>query len=175
MFSAHGPCIIIDQDSKKRFCPQRVFNIENIKLVWKLFDLTKCVAKAFTLGDLVLVPTEKSFCPFFLQSLCDQIHCVCLHWPMGGCVSKSTWNNEESMHRPCLGMGCCGSKMGKGAFSDRIVSLHNLVSIPNRIIGNGKSRSSCIFTQQGRKGINQDAMIVWEVSFFFLFFLNDVY
>ncbi|XP_010457365.1 PREDICTED: probable protein phosphatase 2C 1 [Camelina sativa] len=81
---------------------------------------------------------------------------------MGGCVSKSTWSNEESMHRPCLGMGCCGSKMGKGAFSDRIVSLHNLVSIPNRIIGNGKSRSSCIFTQQGRKGINQDAMIVWE-------------
>lgn len=43
-----------------------------------------------------------------------------------------------------------------------MVSLHNLVSIPNRIIGNGKSRSSCIFTQQGRKGINQDAMIVWE-------------
>ncbi|XP_010482259.1 PREDICTED: probable protein phosphatase 2C 1 [Camelina sativa] len=81
---------------------------------------------------------------------------------MGGCVSKSTWSNEASMHRPCLGMGCCGSKMGKGAFSDRIVSLHNLVSIPNRIIGNGKSRSSCIFTQQGRKGINQDAMIVWE-------------
>ncbi|EOA40336.1 hypothetical protein CARUB_v10009068mg [Capsella rubella] len=81
---------------------------------------------------------------------------------MGACVSKSTCSNEESMHRPCLGMGCCGSKMGKGAFSDRIVSLHNLVSIPNRIIGNGKSRSSCIFTQQGRKGINQDAMIVWE-------------
>ncbi|KAH9792501.1 putative protein phosphatase 2C 52 [Citrus sinensis] len=27
---------------------------------------------------------------------------------------------------------------------------------------NGKSRTSCIFTQQGRKGINQDAMIVWE-------------
>jgi len=52
--------------------------------------------------------------------------------------------------------------MGKRGFSDRMVSLHNLVSIPNRIIGNGKSRSSCIFTQQGRKGINQDAMIVWE-------------
>ncbi|CAN8295757.1 unnamed protein product [Cochlearia groenlandica] len=76
---------------------------------------------------------------------------------MGGCVSKSTCSNEETMYRPCLGMGCCGSKMGKRMFSD-----HNLVSIPNRIINNGKSRSSCIFTQQGRKGINQDAMIVWE-------------
>ncbi|CAA0161186.1 unnamed protein product [Arabidopsis thaliana] len=81
---------------------------------------------------------------------------------MGGCISKTSWSNEEPMHRPCLGMGCCGSKMGKRGFSDRMVSLHNLVSIPNRIIGNGKSRSSCIFTQQGRKGINQDAMIVWE-------------
>ncbi|KAL1216501.1 putative protein phosphatase 2C 1 [Cardamine amara subsp. amara] len=81
---------------------------------------------------------------------------------MGSCVSKSTWSNEEPMHRPCLGMGCCGSKMGKRTFSDRFASRHNLVSIPNRIIGNGKSRASCIFTQQGRKGINQDAMIVWE-------------
>lgn len=70
------------------------------------------------------------------------------------------------MDRPCLGMGCCGSKMGKGTFSDHIVSVHNLVSVPNRITSNGKSRNSCIFTQQGRKGINQDAMIVWEVSFF---------
>ncbi|CAN1215718.1 hypothetical protein LINPERPRIM_LOCUS340 [Linum perenne] len=24
------------------------------------------------------------------------------------------------------------------------------------------SSSSCIFTQKGRKGINQDAMLVWE-------------
>uniref|UniRef100_A0A1J3DUG8 protein-serine/threonine phosphatase n=1 Tax=Noccaea caerulescens TaxID=107243 RepID=A0A1J3DUG8_NOCCA len=79
---------------------------------------------------------------------------------MGGCVSKSS--NEEHMDRPCLGMGCCGSKMGKGTFSDHIVSVQNLVSVPNRITSNGKSRNSCIFTQQGRKGINQDAMIVWE-------------
>ncbi|KAF8111741.1 hypothetical protein N665_0073s0096 [Sinapis alba] len=78
---------------------------------------------------------------------------------MGGCVSKS---NEEPMYRPCLGMGCCGSKMGRRTSSGRIVSLNNLVSIPNRITSNGKSKSSCVFTQQGRKGINQDAMIVWE-------------
>ncbi|CAG7908972.1 probable protein phosphatase 2C 1 [Brassica rapa] len=78
---------------------------------------------------------------------------------MGGCVSKS---NEETMYRPCLGMGCCGSKMGRRTSSGRIVSLNNLVSIPNRITSNGKSKSSCIFTQQGRKGVNQDSMIVWE-------------
>lgn len=81
-------------------------------------------------------------------------------------------NNEDPMYRPRLGMGCCGSKMGRRTLSGRIVSLDNLVSIPNRITNSGKSQSSCIFTQQGRKGVNQDAMIVWEVSFFFL--LNDV-
>ncbi|XP_013585139.1 PREDICTED: probable protein phosphatase 2C 1 [Brassica oleracea var. oleracea] len=78
---------------------------------------------------------------------------------MGGCVSKS---NEEPMFSPCLGLGCCGSKMGRRTSSGRIVSLNNLVSIPNRITSNGKSKSSCIFTQQGRKGVNQDSMIVWE-------------
>ncbi|CAH8283612.1 unnamed protein product [Eruca vesicaria subsp. sativa] len=78
---------------------------------------------------------------------------------MGGCVSKS---NEEPIYRPLLGMGCCGSKMGRRTLSGRIVSLDNLVSIPNRITSSGKSKSSCIFTQQGRKGINQDSMIVWE-------------
>ncbi|KAI3787968.1 hypothetical protein L2E82_00501 [Cichorium intybus] len=37
-----------------------------------------------------------------------------------------------------------------------------MTSMPNRIFTNRKSQSSCIFTQQGRKGVNQDAMIVWE-------------
>ncbi|KAJ4878790.1 putative protein phosphatase 2C 1 [Raphanus sativus] len=78
---------------------------------------------------------------------------------MGGCVSKS---NVEPKYRPSLGMGCCGSKMGRRTLSGRIVSLHDLVSIPNRITNSGNSKSCCIFTQQGRKGVNQDAMIVWE-------------
>ncbi|KAF3567652.1 hypothetical protein DY000_02010949 [Brassica cretica] len=88
---------------------------------------------------------------------------------MGGCVSTSSkstcssWSNgEKPMPRPYLGIGCCVSKRAKRTFSDHILSLQNLASIPNRIITSGKSRSSCVFTQQGRKGINQDAMIVWE-------------
>jgi hypothetical protein len=90
---------------------------------------------------------------------------------MGGCVSTSSkstcssWSNgEKPVRRPYLGIGCCVSKRAKRTFSDHIVSLQNLTSIPNRITSSSKSRSSCIFTQQGRKGINQDAMIVWEVS-----------
>ncbi|VVB07113.1 unnamed protein product [Arabis nemorensis] len=88
---------------------------------------------------------------------------------MGGCVSTSSkstcssWSNgEKPVRRPYRGIGCCLSKRAKRTFSDHIVLLQNLNSIPNRIITSSKSRSSCIFTQQGRKGINQDAMIVWE-------------
>lgn len=65
-------------------------------------------------------------------------------------------------------MGCCastssgGKKRTRRTFSDHVSAFQHTSSIPNRIFANGKSRSSCIFTQQGRKGINQDAMIVWE-------------
>ncbi|KAK6919014.1 PPM-type phosphatase-like domain [Dillenia turbinata] len=88
---------------------------------------------------------------------------------MGGCIStssKSTCssrsNGEMAAPPSCAGIGFCGKKRSKRLFSDHVVTLQHLPSIPNRIFSNGKSRTSCIFTQQGRKGINQDAMIVWE-------------
>ncbi|KAK7324732.1 hypothetical protein VNO77_28533 [Canavalia gladiata] len=88
---------------------------------------------------------------------------------MGCCVStssksssSSSRSNEDAASPSCLEIGFCGQKSGRRTFSDRVISLHQLPSLPNRIFSNGKSRSSCIFTQQGRKGINQDAMIVWE-------------
>lgn len=36
--------------------------------------------------------------------------------------------------------------------------------IPGRMFLNGSSEVASLFTQQGKKGTNQDAMIVWEVS-----------
>ncbi|KAH9622316.1 hypothetical protein KSS87_020069 [Heliosperma pusillum] len=89
---------------------------------------------------------------------------------MGGCISTSSvstasngsYGDGISSSSCCVGMGHCGRKRSKRTFSDHIASLQHLSSIPHRIFMNGKSRSSCIFTQQGRKGINQDAMIVWE-------------
>ncbi|KAG8641471.1 probable protein phosphatase 2C 52 [Manihot esculenta] len=88
---------------------------------------------------------------------------------MGACVStssrstcSSSRSNGDAVPPPCLGIGFCGQKKTKRTFSDHIAALQHLPSIPNRIFTNGKSRTSCIFTQQGRKGINQDAMIVWE-------------
>lgn len=89
---------------------------------------------------------------------------------MGGCVSTSnrstcsSRSNGEPGSSACMGMRLCRHKRSKRTFSDHAITMHNLPSIPNRIFMNGKSRSSCIFTQQGRKGINQDAMVVWEVS-----------
>lgn len=40
---------------------------------------------------------------------------------------------------------------------------HEQISrIPGRMFANGASNVACMFTQQGRKGTNQDAMLVWE-------------
>lgn len=36
--------------------------------------------------------------------------------------------------------------------------------IPGRIFLNGSTEVASLFTQQGKKGTNQDAMIVWEVT-----------
>ncbi|XP_057505766.1 probable protein phosphatase 2C 52 isoform X2 [Actinidia eriantha] len=69
---------------------------------------------------------------------------------MGGCVST---RNRSS---------CYKRKGTRKTLSSHVTTLQNLSSVPNRIVTNGKSRTSCIFTQQGRKGINQDAMIVWD-------------
>jgi hypothetical protein len=44
--------------------------------------------------------------------------------------------------------------------------------IPGRLFLNGSSDIASLFTQQGKKGTNQDAMIVWEVSSFFTFFCS---
>ncbi|KAM3343547.1 putative protein phosphatase 2C 1 [Capsicum galapagoense] len=81
---------------------------------------------------------------------------------MGGCVSTSSRSNGEKVSPECLGISMFCRKRIRRTFSDHAVALKHLSSIPNRIFTNGKSRTSCIFTQQGRKGINQDAMIVWE-------------
>lgn len=40
-----------------------------------------------------------------------------------------------------------------------------LALTPGRMFRIGASGSACTHTQQGRKGCNQDAMLVWEVLF----------
>lgn len=50
------------------------------------------------------------------------------------------------------------SGVGGGGGEDK--GLHH---IPGRILGNGATSRACLHTQQGKKGTNQDAMIIWEV------------
>ncbi|KAH7296575.1 hypothetical protein KP509_26G028800 [Ceratopteris richardii] len=37
-----------------------------------------------------------------------------------------------------------------------------LSKMPGRICGNGSTLSSCAYSKQGRKGVNQDCMLIWE-------------
>lgn len=62
---------------------------------------------------------------------------------------------------------------------DQSVLLH----IPGRLSANGASKIGSLYTQQGKKGTNQDAMLFWEVSiftsltyiiFFFLFIESSI-
>ena len=49
--------------------------------------------------------------------------------------------------------------------SDVQMRLHR---VPGRMFLNGSSEVASIFCKQGKKRINQDAMLVWEVSSYFL-------
>ncbi|KAL5730156.1 hypothetical protein ACHQM5_003014 [Ranunculus cassubicifolius] len=76
---------------------------------------------------------------------------------MGGCASVERRRSRNSSSW----FGHEGGR-SKRALREHVTALQHLPYVPNRIFTNGKSRTSCIFTQQGRKGINQDAMVVWE-------------
>lgn len=41
--------------------------------------------------------------------------------------------------------------------------IDEIQQVGGRIVGNGSSEIACLYTQQGKKGTNQDAMLVWEV------------
>lgn len=59
-------------------------------------------------------------------------------------------------------------KKGGGYFDRKEVSggrddaAEELLLMPGRMFMNGASEVACLFTQQGKKGTNQDAMIAWE-------------
>ncbi|KAG6386954.1 hypothetical protein SASPL_152135 [Salvia splendens] len=97
-----------------------------------------------------------------MAALCSRWSVVSGSEIMGVCVSISSRSNGERISPSCLWIDMFQRKRSRRTFSDHGTTLQHLSTVPNRIITNGRSSSSCIFTQQGRKGINQDAMIVWE-------------
>ena len=81
---------------------------------------------------------------------------------MGGCCSSSMLHDDElasiKMRKKEQ------KKLLMEALAAEMKTNEILSRIPGRICSNGAlSNDACIFTQQGRKGTNQDAMLVWEV------------
>jgi serine/threonine protein phosphatase PrpC len=76
---------------------------------------------------------------------------------MGNCVAKGSTTVTAAG-----AAGQDGRRQGRRWKAPR---EDQLGSVPGRIFSNdGRSRTAAVYTQQGRKGINQDAMLVWDVS-----------
>lgn len=52
-----------------------------------------------------------------------------------------------------------------GAGAAVVAEERALHQTPGRLFSNGATRVASLYTQQGKKGTNQDSMIFWEVSF----------
>lgn len=88
---------------------------------------------------------------------------------MGSCLSttgkksseEETWwksKNGNKINTTKKDSSFIGKFGGGGAAADER-ALHQ---VPGRLFANGASTISSLYTQQGKKGTNQDAMIVWE-------------
>ncbi|KAJ7539215.1 hypothetical protein O6H91_11G081300 [Diphasiastrum complanatum] len=79
---------------------------------------------------------------------------------MGSCMSinmeKSDRNKPEKLSRSVRKRGV-SELLAASAKNDELIAL-----VAGRTCSNGSSRIASLFTQQGRKGVNQDAMLVWE-------------
>ncbi|WOL11964.1 putative protein phosphatase 2C 33 isoform X1 [Canna indica] len=83
---------------------------------------------------------------------------------MGSCLSS---DGQSSSSGPSSPSSSPAKRPWKGARrtgprSSSRREEQQLHKIPGRMFFNGASEVASLFTQQGRKGINQDAMIVWE-------------
>ncbi|CAN8260621.1 unnamed protein product [Cochlearia groenlandica] len=85
---------------------------------------------------------------------------------MGSCLSSETSSPRPGS--PCSpAFGVRKRKNSKNRLGSRNSSFDHrredpLHLVPGRMFMNGSSEVACIFTQQGKKGPNQDAMVVWE-------------
>lgn len=79
---------------------------------------------------------------------------------MGSCLSAEG-------RSPPSALGVRKKKNSKRRYGSRNSSFESkkdehLLKIPGRLFFNGSSEIASLYTQQGKKGTNQDAMIVWE-------------
>ncbi|VFQ91714.1 unnamed protein product [Cuscuta campestris] len=96
---------------------------------------------------------------------------------MGICYSSESRNGNDSSRKDSGRKSVIGSVSGElssffsklnggvtgsGALGGGGLKERALHQIPGRLFSNGSSSVASLFTQQGKKGTNQDAMIVWE-------------
>ncbi|PWA36692.1 protein phosphatase 2C family protein [Artemisia annua] len=85
---------------------------------------------------------------------------------MGSCLSgESRSPHPRSPTTPTSGGGRKRKSSKKRTSRNSSFNLHredHLHRVPGRLFLNGSSEVASLFTQQGKKGTNQDAMIVWE-------------
>ena len=80
--------------------------------------------------------------------------------------TSSSADNKKKSKRQSSGRW----KKKSAAASDEGELLRQMMIPENgRMVMNGASKVACLYTQQGKKGTNQDAMLVWEVSAGLLF------
>ncbi|KAG8047695.1 hypothetical protein GUJ93_ZPchr0008g11380 [Zizania palustris] len=77
------------------------------------------------------------------------------------------WRKKRGRERNgAVGGGVFSSGIGGGKKLGAVVggemTEEELARVEGRICANGASAAACLHTQQGRKGTNQDAMVVWE-------------
>ncbi|KAK1274424.1 putative protein phosphatase 2C 66 [Acorus gramineus] len=95
--------------------------------------------------------------------------CLSSHTDSLGCSSPTAGNGSRWWRRKSDGVVRGGVWAGIGGGGGRgggggggVVGEDELHRVPGRMFVNGSSEVACLFTQQGRKGTNQDAMLVWE-------------
>nr|GEV67828.1 probable protein phosphatase 2C 33 [Tanacetum cinerariifolium] len=84
---------------------------------------------------------------------------------MGSCLSGESRSPRPSS--PASGGGRKRKSSRKRTSRNSSFNLHredHLHRVPGRLFLNGSSEVASLFTQQGKKGTNQDAMIVWELT-----------
>lgn len=85
---------------------------------------------------------------------------------MGSCVSKSRGRGSDAVGLPVDNGGGSGRWMNKMKLGSCEGENKNQINVSGKMFSNGTSDVACLHTQQGKKGINQDAMLVWEVCCF---------
>lgn len=83
-------------------------------------------------------------------------------------AGAATEKQSSSSSRRWKKIGSIGKlKFGSSGYCEGALnqpSYQSQIHVVGRMCSNGASHAACLYTQQGKKGANQDAMLVWEVS-----------